>query len=92
MVVIMKQLTIHAFGMVLQLSLIYSNGEIKLYEPDCDIPLSSLFLTDGRELELLSEDSVTRKVVQQLEFKHFIQEVPHHYGIFRKFIVLKNFL
>lgn len=93
MVIVMKQVNIIAFGMMLELSLIYSKGEVKLYESNCNIPLSTLFIMNGREeLELSVEDSVTKKVVTQLESEHLIQEIPHHYGIFRKFRMLEDFL
>lgn len=92
MVIVMKQVNIIAFGMMLELSLIYSKGEVKLYENNCNIPLSTLFIMNGEELELSVEDSVTKKVVTQLESEHLIQEIPHHYGIFRKFRMLENFL
>lgn len=78
--------------MMLELSLIYSKGEVKLYENNCNIPLSTLFIMNGEELELSVEDSVTKKVVTQLESEHLIQEIPHHYGIFRKFRMLEDFL
>lgn len=92
MVIVMKQVNIIAFGMMLELSLIYSKGEVKLYENNCNIPLSTLFIMNGEELELSVEDSVTKKVVTQLESEHLIQEIPHHYGIFRKFRMLEDFL
>ena len=78
--------------MMLELSLIYSKGEVKLYENNCNIPLSTLFIMNGEELELSVEDSVTKKVVTQLESEHLIQEIPHHYGIFRNFRMLEDFL
>lgn len=90
--IVMKQVNIIAFGMMLELSLIYSKGEVKLYENNCNIPLSTLFIMNGEELELSVEDSVTKKVVTQLESEHLIQEIPHHYGIFRKFRMLEDFL
>lgn len=93
MVVIMKQVTVTAFGMIFELTLIYSKGEIKLYENNCDIPLSTLFIMNGREeMELSAEDSMSKKIVKQLESENLIQEIPHHYGIFRKFRMLKDFL
>lgn len=95
MVVVMKRMTIQAFGMVLKLSLIYSEGQIKLYEAGSQSPISSLFImTDDNkgEMELSVEDSITEKVIKRLESEHLIQEIPHHYGIFRKFMMLEDFL
>lgn len=90
--IVMKCVDITAFGMNLRLMLICTEGQVKLYEENSPIPISSLFVVDGRRLDLASEDSITIKVIKQLESEHLIQEIPHHFSIYRRFMMLENFL